>query len=143
MHNLIDRSKSLQELDGQDWGEPNFHSHLVETLHRLRRKPLKDFSIEDLRICILQNIGLPYLMPLAIEWLEQNPLAEGDYYPGDLLVAVLRIDGSFWPTHPTVLRRVRESQKKASSLLPPEDDACSEALAEAEKVFVARTQHLP
>jgi hypothetical protein len=62
-----ERSKTLQELEGQDWGDSDFPSYLVRTCHALRRKPLRDFTVEDLRIMIGQNIGLNYLMPLAIE----------------------------------------------------------------------------
>ncbi|HEY6409919.1 MAG TPA: contact-dependent growth inhibition system immunity protein, partial [Ktedonobacteraceae bacterium] len=62
-----ERNKSLQELEGQDWGDGNyFPSYLVLTTHALRRKPLRDFSVEDLRIMIGQNISPDYLVPLAI-----------------------------------------------------------------------------
>ena len=92
----FDRSKSLQELENEDWGEPTFDSHLVQECQRLSRVPLKDFTIENLRIMIGQNFNLNYLIPLAIEKLEQNPLAEGNFYAGDLLVNVLRADSNFW-----------------------------------------------
>lgn len=91
----FERSKSLQELDGQDWGEPTFDSHLVTECHRLRRVPLRDFTVEDLRITIGQQIGLDYLIPLALERLEDDPFAEGAYYPCDLLVSVLRAEVRF------------------------------------------------
>ena len=52
-----------------------------------------------------QNIGLDYLMPIAIEQLQRNPLAAGDFYPGDLLEKVLQVQADFWLTHPD-LRRV-------------------------------------
>src|SRR5688572_13152596 len=92
----FDKAKSIQELENKDWGEPDFDSHLVQECHRLRRVPLKDFTIENLRIMIGQSIGLEYLMPLAIEKLQENPLAEGSFYAGDLLVNVLRIESAFW-----------------------------------------------
>ena len=43
-----------------------------------------------------QQISLRFLVPRAIVGLEQNPLAEGDMYAGDLLHAVLRVDKSYW-----------------------------------------------
>ena len=92
----FDRSKSLQQLEGEDWGEPTYHSHLVKECHRLRRVPLCDFTVEDLRIMIGQDIGLEYLVPLALERLQAEPYAEGDFYPGDLLVGVLHSDAQFW-----------------------------------------------
>jgi len=96
MRRPLDRTKTLDQLEPPAWGEPDFHSHLVTTCHRLRRKPIGEFSVEDLRIIIGQEIGLPWLVPLALEVLEQNPLAEGDFYPGDLLRSVLRVEPSFW-----------------------------------------------
>jgi hypothetical protein len=111
----LEKSKSLQELQKEDWGEPTFDSHLVHECHRLRRVPLKDYTIEDLRIMIMigQNIGLDYLMPLAIEKLEQNPLAEGNCYAGDLLVNVLRVDSLFWSQFPTLMSKVSKIAEKA------------------------------
>ena len=84
----FDRSKSLQHLEGQDWGEPTYDSHLVTECHRLRRIPLRDFTAENLRIMIGQQIGLPYLIPLALEMLRGDPFTAGDLYEGDLLAAV-------------------------------------------------------
>src|SRR5436190_23899188 len=91
-----DRNKSLQQLEGQDWGNPTSDSYLVTECHRLRRVPLRDFTVEDLRITIGQNIGLEHLVPLALERLQDNPFAEGDYYPGDLLVSLLGAEMRFW-----------------------------------------------
>jgi hypothetical protein len=109
----FDRSKSLQELENKDWGEPTYDSFLVQECHRLRRIPLKDFTVENLRIMIGQNIGLNYLVPLAIEKLEQNPLAEGDYYAGDLLVNVLRADSKFWTKFPNLKSKVAKAADEA------------------------------
>ena len=109
----FDRSKSLQELENEDWGEPTFESHLVQECHRLSRVPLKDFTVENLRIMIGQNFNLNYLIPLAIEKLEQNPLAEGDYYAGDLLINVLRADSKFWLKFPDLKLKVTKIADEA------------------------------
>ena len=61
------KHKTLENLENSNWGEPKFDSHLVITCHKLRKKQLKDFEIEDLRIMIGQNIGLKFLIPIAIE----------------------------------------------------------------------------
>ena len=90
MKSDFDRRKTLTELEGQDWGPPNFESHLVTTIHQLRHKPLERFTVADLQIFIGQNMCLEFLLPIAIEHLQDDPLVEGDYYCGDLLVAVLR-----------------------------------------------------
>ena len=95
-----DRSRTLDELDPPAWGEPTYDSYLVTTCHRLRRKPLREFSAEDLRIMIGQGIGLRWLVPLALEVLEEDPLAAGDFYSGDLLAAVLRLGPKLWSQEP-------------------------------------------
>jgi hypothetical protein len=96
----FDHSKSLQQLDGEDWGEPTYDSYLVTECHRLRRVPLSQFTVEDLRILIGQHMCLDYLMPLALEYLRSDALAEGAYYPGDLLSAVMRAGRDVWHQHP-------------------------------------------
>lgn len=96
---MININKTLEQLDKQDFGKPTFDSYLVTTIHQLRKKPLKDFSVEDLRIIIGQNINLEILIPLAIERLRENILAEGDFYPGDLLKNVLDSDSVYWKKH--------------------------------------------
>ena len=103
----IDRTKTLQQLEGQDWGECTFDSQLVATCHRLRQKPLDEFTVEDLRILIGQKISLPYLIPIALEQLEVDPLVAGDYYAGDLLAMVLLVDDAFWINRQDLFQRIR------------------------------------
>jgi hypothetical protein len=83
---------TLEQLENDVWPEPKPEeaTRLVTTCHRLRRKDIDDFSTEDLRVMLGQGIGLPHLAPLAIAILEDNPLIEGDLYPGDLLTALIR-----------------------------------------------------
>lgn len=92
----IDRTKTLTEIEGDEWGEPEFHSSLVIRCHELRKKSLNEFTIEDLRLLIGQNFSLDYLIPIALEYLKDDLLAEGMYYPGDLLYNVLSIKHHFW-----------------------------------------------
>ncbi|UWR13794.1 contact-dependent growth inhibition system immunity protein [Sulfitobacter sp. M368] len=81
---------TLEQLESQVWPEPDFNSRLVTTCHQLRKKRLGDFSVEDLRIMLGQSIGAKYLLPRAVEILRNNPFAEGDFFEGDLLVAIAR-----------------------------------------------------
>jgi hypothetical protein len=92
-----DRRKTLDELEGVVWGPaaPS-DTGLVRTCHRLRTKPIGDFTVEDLRVMIGQDIGSHVLVPVALEVLDKDPLAEGDFYPGDLLHSLLRLEAAFW-----------------------------------------------
>ncbi len=91
------RYKTLENLEKDNWGSiPDNESYLVTTIHKLRKKPLIEYTIEDLRIMIGQNLGLSYLIPIALEELEKDILAEGDFYEGDLLHNVLESDTNYW-----------------------------------------------
>lgn len=90
------KTKTLESLEKDFWNDPGNDSYLITTCYKLRKKPLVDFETEDLRIMIEQNSGIKFLMPLAIEVLENNILAEGHFYEGDLLKAVLTSDLRYW-----------------------------------------------
>jgi hypothetical protein len=92
--------KTLQELEGNDWGEPTYGSHVVTTCHAIRRKRVCDLTVEELRIAIGQEMGLKFLLPVAVRHLLKEPLAGGDFYPGDLLVKVLRVRSAIWRESP-------------------------------------------
>ncbi len=80
-------NKTLEEIDGQRWPTPCCASYLEATTTSLRKKPLGQFTTEDLRIMIAQDIGADVLKPFALAVLREDPMAQGDYYPGDLLEA--------------------------------------------------------
>lgn len=92
-------ARTLEDLDGA-WGDPPARAtRLVAAAYKLRQLPLSALQAEDLRLLIGQNIGLPHLVPLALQHLRNNPLAAGDLYEGALLKAVLSADRTFWNTH--------------------------------------------
>jgi hypothetical protein len=140
VNSAFDRSRSLQELEGVDWGEPTYQSSLVTTCHGLRRKPLNRFTEEDLRIMIGQKISLPYLIPLAVERLEDDPLVEARFFRGDLLAVVLRIEEPFWADHPDWFRRlckiINSVRIMLLSLGEIDAEMVSKVLAEASDSFV-------
>ena len=87
---------SVEELENSFWGDPEYNSHLVVSCHRLRKVPLKNLDAENLRMLIGQKIGLKYLVPLAIDFLEKDPFCSGDFYNGALLAVVLSIENDYW-----------------------------------------------
>ncbi len=92
---------TIENIEQVYWGDnPPYDSHLVTTVYKLRKKDLEEFSVEDLRIVIGQNLSLPILIPRAINVLEENILASGDCYTGDLLKYVLKITPKFWDDYP-------------------------------------------
>ncbi len=100
--------KSLEELEGKQWDKPDFDSNLAKECHRLWSLPISEFSVENLRFLIGQNIGLNFLTPVALDILAVNPLVEGKMYKGDLLANVACIPDSFWKKHPELNNQVVE-----------------------------------
>jgi hypothetical protein len=78
-----------------------------------RATTLKRFRIEDLRLLIGQSVGLKYLVPMALDHVEDYPFAAGDFYPGDLLKNVMDVPESFWNDHPDLRERLVQALKRA------------------------------
>jgi contact-dependent growth inhibition (CDI) system CdiI-like immunity protein len=128
----LDTHKSRSELLGPLTSDTTDSSALATTCLTLYTKPLRDFTVENLRVMIGQSIGLEFFVSLAVELLRDNPFAEGDYYPGDLLSVVMRIESSFWQTHPDLYWSVLEVVAGLPSLMSVLTDAIHrfEALAD-------------
>lgn len=107
MTRLVNRDLSLEELERDRWSAPSGgETRLMATVRELRREPIGGLTVEDMRLLIRQDVGLAYLLPLAMEVLRANPLAEGDIYEGDLLAAVLTRSAEVWSELPELRREV-------------------------------------
>jgi hypothetical protein len=90
------KQKTLENLEKEVWRQFDSDSRLVRRTKELRKIQLSSFTIEDLRLMIGQRFSLDYLIPLALETLNEDLFAEGDLYKGDLLKSVLSIGTEFW-----------------------------------------------
>jgi hypothetical protein len=93
---MLDRNKTIEQLEGKKLEVPQNESRLVTIVHELRVKKIQDLTIEDLRLLIGQNLSLDVLIPNAILKLKGNVLCEGGLYEGDLLKSVLDSDKDYW-----------------------------------------------
>jgi hypothetical protein len=66
---------------------------------------MKGFTPSDLHLTIARGVGLPNLIPKALDLLAHDPFLEADYYPGDLLITVCKVDDAFWQNMPDLRRR--------------------------------------
>lgn len=88
------RSRTLEQIDGERWGEPpDDATGLMRTVYGLRRTPVGEFDTEELRVLLNQRV-------------HPEVLAEGRYQPGDLLMAVLRQADEFWQRNPGLAERL-------------------------------------
>ncbi len=107
---MMDTSKSLQELENYDWGEPDEASTgLVQKCVALRRVPLCQLSAENCRMLLGQQISPKFLVPLALEFLARDPLEDGGTMaPGAVLGHILRLPAQFWIDYPELWYQVNE-----------------------------------
>jgi hypothetical protein len=125
---VLDRSKTLTELESDDWGEPGYASHLVITCHEMRHKPIADLTHGEVRMAIGQQFSLPILIPLAMERLAEDPLLEADFFEGDLLKFVFMVEPEFWTDHPDLWKQTDDLATAAFSAALQMDDAWHETI---------------
>ncbi|MFC9432395.1 contact-dependent growth inhibition system immunity protein [Nocardia sp. NPDC057030] len=98
---------SLEQLKDDAWpAMPADATDLMRRVHELRRKPIGGLTEEGVRCLLQQNEGVDVLLSRALQQLRGNPLAEGDLYPGDLLVAVLGVGREHWWPDPVAATRI-------------------------------------
>lgn len=101
---------SLEELDGQMWGDPPTDATtLVAEVHRLRRVKLGDLSTEDIARLLRQKEGSEWIVPIALDRLDDDALAGSDY-PGQLLVSVLH-NREYFERYPNELLRLHSIRR--------------------------------
>ncbi|SEJ79832.1 hypothetical protein SAMN05216327_12088 [Dyadobacter sp. SG02] len=89
-------ARCLLDLDSTITLSPVAPTNLVNKHNQLLKKNVDDFSVEDIRFMIGQRTALEILLPRAIELLNENIIAEGDLFEGDLLLSVVSLDEIFW-----------------------------------------------
>lgn len=97
MHINQNINKSIEELENDYWKSPlYFPTELVKQIFLLRKKKIISLTSNEIRLLVSQNVGLKYLVPISLKILERNILEESLYFPGDLLISVLRINNTYW-----------------------------------------------
>ncbi|MFF4017422.1 contact-dependent growth inhibition system immunity protein [Streptomyces sp. NPDC001843] len=132
----MDREKSIEDLDGVRWPPPPADStSLVRGVHELRKRPVKDLSVEDLRRLIGQDLGLRWLLPMALDFLRETAPDEAaiGWYDDDLLSAVLTRKEPAWRSSAEWARHLNETIAMLTDLSPyiqQEVDAFRTALSD-------------
>jgi hypothetical protein len=114
-------NKSIEELECDIWKDTEYPTELIRRSYELRKVPITNLDIDDLRLLIGQQIGLKYIVPLALRALSKDILAEGNYYPGDLLKSVLEIPKTFWVSNNSLFSELCSIVKKEVSLIRNSD----------------------
>ena len=114
-------TKSIEQLEKDYWKEPSeFPTDLVKKCYQYRKISIAELTDEQIRLLISQQIGTEYLIGVALEKLERNILTEGDFYEGDLLVAVSGLPTEFWNEKQTEFRTFKNLVERYSDLINTE-----------------------
>jgi hypothetical protein len=104
-----DFSRSIQDLEQDDWGSPNpDDTEMVQRCHALRRKPLARLTPEEVGLAVRQQVGIPHILELAVRYVRDDPLFEGGNYPGDVLSALIRTPSENWASLPGLKKELDE-----------------------------------
>ncbi|WP_143660361.1 contact-dependent growth inhibition system immunity protein [Streptomyces sp. JHA26] len=118
---FVDNEKSIEDLEGDRWSDPPGEStSLVRGVHQLRKRPIKELSVEGLSRLVGQGVGLRWLLPVALDHLRDTvpKQAETGWYDDDLLTAVLLQKPSVWRDHPELARHLNETLSMLADLSP-------------------------
>jgi hypothetical protein len=107
---------TLEQLEGEVWPAPDFHTNLIDTCHRLRKKDVNQLAPGELRILIGQKIGLRFLVPRAMDFLDDEPLMEASFFAGDLLEAVIAGDPALYQGKPEIHNRLRTIARRLATI---------------------------
>ena len=125
MKKSINTNKTLEALEKNIWpslSELDRQDTLIADCNDYRKIPLKNFTIENYRVLIGQDIGLEFLIPLAIEILKKDILAGGDCYPGDLLASIIRSEKDYWIENRKQWKAVSEIFEKNQEIINSSED---------------------
>ncbi|APU43693.1 contact-dependent growth inhibition system immunity protein [Streptomyces sp. TN58] len=108
MDPLLHLDRTLDDLDPPSWDAvPADATRLVRTVHGLRRVPLGELRPADLRTLLAQQVALPFVLPLAVRLLAEEPLLDAYFYEGDLLLATVTAPEGAWAALPELEARLR------------------------------------
>ncbi|NUV66081.1 hypothetical protein G6W57_02960 [Streptomyces sp. CAI-121] len=103
MDNKSDRSKTIEELEGIEWPDPPpGGTGLVKAVHNLRKRPINLLTAWEMSRLIGQDVGIPWLLPVALEHLRETATDQslGAFYDDDLLTAALTRRSPIWQSNP-------------------------------------------
>ena len=85
-------------------------SSLERWYEKIRKLPISQLTSGDIARRIRQQIFLKEIMPVAIKFIGNNPLA-GDYYEGEILIAISKLNKIFWEQHNDLFNVLKKTLK--------------------------------
>lgn len=113
-------SQTLSDMLHKEWRDeiPYDDSSVVQHMYYLFHTPSRRWTVEDYRYLVGQKTGLDIILPKVFEILQFDIKADGGFFEGDLLDAVLGISPDFWKEHQelydTACRLIRNNMETLS-----------------------------
>ncbi|MEU1792877.1 contact-dependent growth inhibition system immunity protein [Streptomyces californicus] len=107
----IDETKSLEQIEGIKWpAPPPDATGLVKASYELRKLPMGRLDAHKLSRLIGQDIGVPWLLPIALDLLRRtvHDQSLSDFYDDDLLTAALTRRSHVWRPNPGWVTEMKE-----------------------------------
>lgn len=139
----FDRKKTLVQLKREKFEDPRWDFIPFPSGFFLRNVPLEKLRANDLWTLIRQGIGLDYLIVLALERLEVEPLLKSHHLEGDLLSAVLWADALVWQRNPHFRPRVMKVWRGVAARLAANRHPQARMLFADYRWFLKAGQFLP
>jgi hypothetical protein len=139
----FDRSKTLVQLKREKFRNPYWDFSPFPSGYHLRNVPLRLLAEADMWMLIRQGIGLDYVVLMALERLEVEPLVKCRHAEGDLLSAVLLADALVWKRQPAYRERLMALWRKVSVRLAAHKHPEIRALFSDYRWFVRAGLFLP
>ncbi|MFA5127252.1 MAG: contact-dependent growth inhibition system immunity protein [Patescibacteria group bacterium] len=119
---MINLEKSLNELEGHiNSSDPN--DALVKKVEEIRKKRLKDLTVEDLALLLRQKISLEFVVPLCLNKLDKDILIEMERSGLRLLPTLLKIEKDFWSVNQDLYNQTADLMNgKMDEIMNPEMD---------------------
>jgi hypothetical protein len=102
----MDETKSIDQLQFTSQRDQASPAGIASRCHQYMEVPIKDLSKEQVRLLLSHDVGTIFLLDKTIRILEEDILADGDFYPGDLLSALLNVNKVYWKNSPELAGRL-------------------------------------
>jgi hypothetical protein len=84
--------KSLQDIEHSDWGDPAQAFGVPQKVLELRRVPVRELKAKQIALLLRQRVGLPTLVPFALDILDADVAPTDELYPGEWMLSVMEAD---------------------------------------------------
>lgn len=100
--------RSIEQLAGRGLEPMRQESLVTARLRPALARPIGELTREQVRFLLEEHYGLPWLLPLALRWVEEDPLELTARHPGETLIALLDLRFAVvWRTNPDLIARLR------------------------------------